>query len=140
METIRVLVVDDHPSVREMVRVVLATDPAIRIVGEASNGREALDRIASVRPDVVIMDIVMPELNGLDALHRIREQHWDTRVLMLTTSEDRHDLLASMEAGALGYVLKRTMARDLVTAVRAIMNGSTYVSSGLVSELSHGSV
>jgi DNA-binding NarL/FixJ family response regulator len=128
MDIIRVLVVDDHGEVRALVPVVLMADRGIRVVGEASNGREALDQLTSVEPHVVIMDMIMPDLNGLDATRRIREQTDRTRVIMLTTSENRYDLLASMEAGARGYVLKRTMARDLVTAVRTVVTDVSYVS------------
>jgi DNA-binding NarL/FixJ family response regulator len=137
MDIIRVLVVDDHGEVRAMVPVVLMADPGIRVVGEARNGHEALHLLSSVEPHVVIMDMIMPDLNGLDATRQIREESSKSKVVMLTTSEDPRDLRASIEAGACGYVLKRLMARDLVTAVRAAVDGMSYVSPAVAAKLSY---
>ncbi|GAC1640359.1 MAG: hypothetical protein NVS4B2_29840 [Chloroflexota bacterium] len=131
MRTIRALVVDDHPAIRELVPVVLMADSTISVVGESVSGREVLDQVTTLRPDVVIMDLAMPELDGVETTRLLLEGNRTSAVVILTTSEDRSDVHRSIEAGAKAYVLKRTMARDLVTAVRSALDGIKYVSPSL---------
>jgi DNA-binding NarL/FixJ family response regulator len=117
---IRALVVDDHPDVREMVALVLQDDPGIRVVAEAANGWEALEQVAAVQPDVVIMDLAMPDLDGVEATRRVVQTEDACPVVMLSISEESQNLDRSRAAGASAYVVKRRMARDLVAAIRSV--------------------
>lgn len=122
--TIRTLVVDDHPEVREMVAVVLEDDPGITVVGEAADGWEALQQVATVRPDVVIMDLGLPDLDGVEATRRVTQGQDPCAVVMLSISEESQNLTRARDAGAGAYVVKRRMARDLVAAVRSVSAGA----------------
>lgn len=124
METIRALVVDDHPDVREMVAVVLQDDPGITVIGEAANGWDAIEQVTATHPDVVIMDLTMPELDGVEATRRLTLGADACPVVMLSISEENQNLERSREAGASAYVVKRRMARDLVAAVRSVSAGA----------------
>ncbi len=127
MAKIKVVVADDHAIVREGVRMILAKEPDIEVVGEAGDGQEALDLVTKVRPHVVIMDISMPGMGGIEATERLRERHSDTHVLALTMHEDESYVFQLLRAGASGYVLKRAAAADLVQAVRASAKGEAFL-------------
>ncbi len=127
MEKITVLLVDDHAILREGLRALLGYYSDIRIVGEAADGAEALRCVQVLRPDVVLMDIAMPGMNGLQATQRIREQYPATRVLILTQHEDRQYVMPLLQAGASGYVLKRALGADLINAVRTVARGDTFL-------------
>ena len=136
---IRVLLVDDHKLMREGLRALLAEAPDIDVVGEASDGREALDFVRTLQPDVVVMDIGMPELNGIEACRRIRTEHERVKVIALSTHTDKRYVHHMLEAGANGYVLKISAHEELIRAVRAASQGRTYLSpeiAGLVVERS----
>lgn len=122
---IRVLLADDHTILREGIRFLLAREPDIEVVAEAADGEEAVRRVDDARPDVVLLDIGMPRLNGLEATRRIKSRHPEVRVLVLTMHEDEEYIRPLMEAGASGYVLKRSAATELVTAIRAVHQGHT---------------
>jgi DNA-binding NarL/FixJ family response regulator len=126
--TIRVLLVDDHKMMREGLRAVLAAVPDISIVGEASDGRTALDLVRTLTPDVVVMDVGMPELNGVEAARRIQAEHKRVKVIALSTHSDKRYVHHMLEAGACGYVLKIAAHEELVRAVRAAAQGRTYLS------------
>jgi NarL family two-component system response regulator LiaR len=115
---IKVLVVDDHAVVRRGVRALLATEPGIEVVGEASDGLEAVEQVERLEPDVVVMDLVMPKLDGVEALNRIRERRPQTHVLVLTSFGSDSKLFPAVKAGATGYLLKDTPPEDLVRAIR----------------------
>lgn len=127
MGKIRVMLVDDHTLLREGLRALLENYPDIEIAGDALTGEEALERIGALVPDVVLMDIAMPGMNGLEATRRIREQNPQIRVLVLTQLEDRQMVVSLLQAGASGYVLKRALGSDLVTAIRAVYQGGTFL-------------
>lgn len=127
MAKIKVLVADDHAIVREGVRMILAREPDIEVVGEAGDGQQALDQVATLRPQVVVMDISMPGMGGIEATQRVRAEHADVQVLALTMHEDESYVFQLLRAGAAGYVLKRAAAQDLVQAVRAAARGEAFL-------------
>jgi len=136
---IRLLLVDDHAILTAGLRALLGYHDDIEIVGEAGNGTEALELVGELRPDVVLMDIAMPGLNGIEATRLIREQYPHTRVLVLSQHGERQYVFAVLQAGATGYILKRALGSDLLGALRAVARGETYlhpeVSTVLVEEV-----
>ncbi len=122
-DKIKVLVVDDHAIVRQGVTMVLETDPDIQVVGEAASGEEAIERVRELEPDVVVMDVGMPGLSGFEATRRIRESHPEVNVLALTVHDDEAYVFQMLQAGAVGYVLKRAGAQDVIGAVKAAQRG-----------------
>src|SRR3954462_8859994 len=128
-DVIRVMLVDDHAVVRAGLRAVLSPAKDISVIGEASNGREAVALVERFRPDVVIMDLSMPDMDGAAATKAILAKQLQTRVLVLTMHAEEEYLLPLLEAGASGYLVKSAADNELVTAVRAIAHGDPYVSS-----------
>jgi DNA-binding NarL/FixJ family response regulator len=124
----RVLLVDDHAMFREGLAAVLNAWPGIQVIGEAEDGRQALEMIERLNPDVVVMDIAMPNLNGLDATRQINRRFPEVRVVILTTYESRQYLVQIVKVGAAACVLKRSAGTELVAAVRAAAQGESYVS------------
>ena len=120
---IRVLVVDDHAVVRDGIRAVLALQRDIQVVGEAVNGKDAVEKTIELMPDVVLMDIVMPEMNGLDAAREICRKCERAKVLMLTQYDDEENVRASREAGALGFIPKAAASSRLLTGIRSVARG-----------------
>ncbi len=126
--TIRVLLADDHPVVRDGLAAMLATQPDLTVVGEAATGTEALHRTASLAPDVVLMDVQMPGMDGIAATAAIRAAHPEVRVLVLTTYDTDADITAAVDAGAVGYLLKDTGRHELCEAVRTAARGGSALS------------
>jgi DNA-binding NarL/FixJ family response regulator len=122
---IRVLLADDHPVVREGLRGMLSTEPDMEVTGEAASGTEAVTLFASLRPDVVLMDLRMPGGDGVDAIEEIRRRHGAARIIVLTTYDTDADILRAVEAGATGYLLKDAPRADLLRAIRAAASGET---------------
>jgi two-component system nitrate/nitrite response regulator NarL len=139
---IRILLVDDHPFVREGIKSHLSALPDFQVVGEAGNGEEALRQAARLRPDLVLMDISMPGMNGLEAMSRLRKRSPATRVLVLSMHENREYIAQIFRLGARGFLRKDASPEELVRALREIHAGKTSfsadVSSLLVDELSRG--
>ena len=127
MDPIRVLLVDDHAILRDGLRAMLALSPDIQVVGEASDGREALTAVERLAPQVVIMDMAMPGMDGLEATRRIVKQSPETKVLVLSQHDNERYILPVLRAGAMGYVLKRSVGAELVTAIRAAQRGECFV-------------
>jgi len=120
---IRVLIVDDHAVVRDGIRAVLALQQDIEVIGEAINGKEAVDKTIELVPDVVVMDIVMPIMNGLEAAKEIYKKCERSKVLMLTQYDDEENVLASRQAGALGFIPKAAASSHLLTGIRSVGRG-----------------
>ncbi len=125
MDPLRVLVVDDHPLFREGVRAVLAAEPSMEVAGEAASGSEAVTAAAELQPDVVVMDLQMPGLNGIEATRQIVGASPHIAVLILTMFEDDESVFAAMRAGARGYLLKEGSPEQIALAVRAVSCGET---------------
>ena len=121
--TIRVVIADDHNVVRKGIRDLLSDEDDIAVVGEASKGHEAVDLALALQPDVVVMDIAMPELSGVEATRQIRAQAPSVRVLVLTAYDDDPYIYGLLDAGASGYILKTAESREIVRAVRATAAG-----------------
>ncbi len=134
-EQIKVLLVDDHAILRQGVHALLAREPDLLVVGEAGDGEEALVAVARSKPDVVIMDIVMPRMNGLEATRLIKERHPDTRVLILSMYDDHEYVVQIIQAGASGYVLKRVVTEDLVRAIHAVHAGESFLYPPIAAKL-----
>ena len=139
---LRIMIVDDHEVVRDGIKALLAEEEGLTIAGEAGGLREAIERAEWVRPDVVVMDIRLPDGSGIDATREIRARLPNTRVLMLTTFADDEALFASIMAGAAGYVLKQVHGGDLVRAIRAVGSGQNLldptVTKGVLDRLRKG--
>jgi DNA-binding NarL/FixJ family response regulator len=135
MTTIRIVIVDDHAIVREGIRQVFVSDPGIDVVGEASEGQEALDLVLAESPDVVLLDITMPGMSGVDVARALRERGSATRVLMLSVHDDTTYVLEAVRKGAHGYVRKDTTPADLRAAVRAVHAGDAYFSPAVAKRL-----
>ncbi len=127
MEKIRVLLADDHPILSAGLRAFIGDYDDMEVVGEARNGQEVVALAAELKPDVVLMDIAMPGMNGIEATHLIREQQPETQVLVLTQHEERQYVPALFRAGASGYILKRAMGSDLIAALRTVARGEPFL-------------
>ncbi|MGZ3598798.1 MAG: response regulator [Ktedonobacterales bacterium] len=132
---IRVLLADDHDILRDGLRMLLEMASDIQVVGEARTGREAVAEAERLHPDVVLMDISMPELDGVEAARRIRQQMPEVRVLFLTMHEADECFFRALQAGAAGYVIKRTASADLLAAVRAVARGESFLSPSVAHTL-----
>jgi len=131
MTKIRVLVTDDHAIVRDGICALLALTGDIEAVGEATNGREALEMVRKVAPDVVLMDIAMPLMDGLEATRRIHKEFPQTKVVVLTQYEDREYVLPVIEAGASGFVSKTAASSELTSAIRSVYRGDSFLSPSI---------
>jgi DNA-binding NarL/FixJ family response regulator len=134
-DEIRILIVDDHPVVRQGLAADLETQPDFVVVGEASNGSVALSSVAELMPDVVLMDLQMPELAGTPAIRAIRHTHPRSHVLVLTTYATDADITAAIEAGAVGYLLKDVDRDELCAAVRAAARGQSTLSPAIAAKV-----
>lgn len=132
---IRILVVDDHPVVRAGVAGLVGDQPDMKIVGQASNGREAIQRFRELHPDVVLMDLQMPDMNGMDALIAIRDEAPEARVIVLTTYLGDAQVLRAIKAGARGYLLKSALHKELLETIRAVHVGRKTISADVSFEL-----
>lgn len=123
----RVIIVDDHALVRAGLRSLLEEDPGIKVVGEAGNGRLAISAVDLLAPHLVLMDLSMPEMNGVTATLEIKRRHPEVRVLVMTMHKSDEYVRASMDAGADGYILKEAAPEDFFEAIHGILQGKTYL-------------
>ncbi|MGA2608967.1 MAG: response regulator transcription factor [Terriglobia bacterium] len=132
---IRILTVDDHPLLREGIAALVATQSDMKVVGEASNGLEALEEFRKHRPDITLMDLVMPEMNGIDAIIAIRAEFPEARIVVLTTYRGDVQVLRALKAGARGYLLKGLLRKELLEMIRAVHAGLKRIPPELAAEL-----
>ena len=125
MQKIRVLIADDHALMREGIRALLGVNEDMEVIGEASTGKEAIEKTRELKPDIVVMDLAMPEMDGIEATRLILKKNPDTRVLVLTQHDKKEYILAAIKAGAAGYVPKRAVGNELVSAIRTIYGGNS---------------
>jgi two-component system, NarL family, response regulator len=125
---IRILTVDDHPLLRAGIAGLIADEPDMRLVAEAENGRHAVELFDRHRPDVTLMDLQMPEMDGLDAIETIRQRHPDARIVVLTTYPGDAQVLRAIKAGACGYLLKSTLRKELLSTIRSVHAGKKALS------------
>jgi DNA-binding NarL/FixJ family response regulator len=128
MDTLRILIADDHPLVRKGMSAILASVPDFELVGQATNGREAIDLSAELRPDVILMDLQMPDVSGVVATREILTANPDVRILVVTLFEDDDSVFLALRAGARGYVLKDADEQELIAAIRAVATGAAIFS------------
>ncbi|MGD8941377.1 MAG: response regulator transcription factor [Gammaproteobacteria bacterium] len=126
---IKVLLVDDHAVVRDGIRARLERSADFQVVGEAVNGREAIQKVEELEPDVVLMDISMPVMNGMDAARYLRESHPEIKVIILTMHEHKEYIQGVIRCGAQGYIVKDVTAQEMISAIKTVMGGETYYSS-----------
>jgi two-component system, NarL family, response regulator LiaR len=132
---IRVVIADDHEVVREGLRAFLALQDDVEVVGEAADGEEAVAAVARLEPDVALIDLVMPRVDGLEAIKRIRALSLATRVIVLTSFADEDRMLPAVRAGAVGYLLKDVDPQELVAAIRTVHDGETILHAAVIREL-----
>ena len=137
---IRVLVADDHAIVREGLCIMLGNQPDMQVVGRAANGREALQLVDEQDPDVVIIDISMPELNGIDAIQQMLPRHPRLKVIVLSIHETKPYVFRALKAGAMGYLIKETAGLEVVEAARAVYRGRRYLSQRIADLLMDASL
>lgn len=135
MTAIRLLIVDDHPVVRDGLRGMFAGDPAFEVVGEAADGAEGVEAAERLLPDVILMDLRMPVLDGASAIRRLAEREVGSRVLVLTTYDSDSDVVPAIEAGATGYLLKDSPREELFRAVRAAARGESVLAPSVATRL-----
>lgn len=135
MTPIRLMLVDDHTVVRDGLASMLSSQEDFEVAGHANNGREAVERVAALRPDVILMDLRMPEMGGVDAMRAISSERPDTRFIVLTTYDDDDHIFQAIEAGAKGFLLKDTSREDLFEAVRAVHRGESGIEPGVAARV-----
>jgi DNA-binding NarL/FixJ family response regulator len=138
MTKIKVLIADDHAIVREGIRMILALRDDIEMVGEAADGIEAIEKVNKLAPDVVLMDIAMPKLGGLEAMLEILKTSPQSKILVLTQYDNTEYIYRFLKAGAAGYVLKKAVGSDLVSAIRAVFQGNTFIDTSITDRVVKG--
>jgi DNA-binding NarL/FixJ family response regulator len=135
LKIIKVLIVDDHTLIRDGIRALLSLASDIEVVGEAANGKEALEKARELSPDVVLMDLSMPIMGGLEATRRIRKESPETKILALTQYDDNDYVIPAIEAGARGFVTKMAAFSELAAAIQAVYSGNSFLSPSAASAL-----
>ncbi len=135
MDKVKILIVDDHALLREGIRALLGVHDEIEIVGEASDGNESIQKALEFTPDVILMDLVMPGMNGLEAIHHLRKKIPAAKVLVLTQHETKAYILSAVKAGAAGYIPKKALSSELLTAIRTVHMGDSYLYSSATKAL-----
>jgi NarL family two-component system response regulator LiaR len=134
-EHIRVLIADDHNVVRGGLRALLETEPGIQVIGEAADGVEAVLKARALNPDVILLDLVMPRKNGIEAIQDIKSENTDARILVLTSFSDDDKVFAAIKAGALGYLLKDSSTQELIQAIRDVFHGESSLHPAIARKL-----
>lgn len=134
-EVIHVFIVDDHPIVRRGIKDLLTTEDDIEVVGEAVNGKEAIERVNSLQPDIVLMDLVMPEMDGIEAIRQIKASKSESRILVLTSFATDDKVFPAIKAGALGYLIKDTGPDDLIRSIHKVYNNEPTLHPSIAQKL-----
>ncbi len=137
MEAIKVMIADDHSLIREGLRQLLEFDGSIQVVGEAANGVECLDNLVKYNPEVLLLDINMPELNGIDVLKKMKEDRSPVKVLILTVHNELEYLMNAVDIGVEGYIMKDSDSSELKKAIRAVRDGENYIQPSLIPALNN---
>ena len=137
-ESYRIVIAEDHTILREGLKALLSSDPAFEVVGEAEDGRDAIQRVESLKPDLVLMDLSLPRMNGINAIKEIKRCAPETKVLALTVHKTEEYILATLRAGADGYVLKDATHAELVMGIRTVLDGKPYLSPGVSDKVIEG--
>ncbi len=138
MNRIKVLIVDDHAIMRDGIKALLSLHDDFEIVGEASEGKEAIDKSNELEPDIIVMDIGMPSMDGLEATRRIRKKNPKVKVLVLTQHDNKEYILSAVKAGVAGYIPKKALGSDLVSAIRSVYRGDSFLYPSATSALIEG--
>jgi DNA-binding NarL/FixJ family response regulator len=138
MDNIKILVVDDHPLLRDGLKISLTSEDDLQVIGEASNGAEALELLETLTPDIILMDLLMPEMDGLEAIEQIVQSNPEAKVLVLSGMEDDERVLSAIQAGALGYFPKTAPRKFLLEAIHKVADGVPYMPSGITLKLFQG--
>lgn len=134
-EPIHILITDDHAIVREGLRTLIGTEPGMQVVGEAMDGVEAVQKACNLKPDVILLDMVMPRMNGLEAIHEIKRECPEAHILVLTSFSDDEMVFPAIKAGAIGYLLKNTTPERLLQAIRDVHQGKPSMSADIACKL-----
>ena len=135
MDKIRVLLVDDHTLFRDGMKALLSRQESVEVIGEAGSGAEGIEKTLELSPDVVLMDLNMPDMSGIEAVRKILDERPETKIIMLTVSEDDEDLFSSVKAGAMGYLLKNVESERLISSVNQVARGEAAVSAALTDRI-----
>lgn len=138
MESIKILIVDDHPIMREALKMSVMGEKDIKVIGEAGNGKEALLLLRTLMPDIILMDLMMPELSGVETITQIFNTNPQAKILVLTSMEDETHIVEAIQAGALGYFPKTAPRRYLLEAIRKVADGIPYMPAGITLKLIQG--
>ena len=135
--SIRILIADDHPVVRKGIKALLSTEPGLEVIGEAADGEQAVTKARTLKPDVILMDLSMPRKDGVQAISEIRQKVPGVKILVLTSFAEDKRIIAAIEAGALGYLLKESSPHELVRAVRTVYRGDSSLHPTVAHKLIH---
>jgi len=134
----RIVIAEDHTILREGLHSLLSSEPDFEVVGEAGDGRDAIRLAEKLQPDLILMDLSMPKMNGMDAIREIKKHHSDTKIVALTVHKTEEYILATLQAGANGYVLKDATHAELMIAIQSVLSGKTYLSPGVSEKVVDG--
>lgn len=134
-EKIRILIADDHAVVREGLRALLATEPDLELVGEAMDGAQAVSKVHTLKPDVILLDLMMPRMDGVEAIIEIKKDWQEARIIVLTSFSDDEKVFSAIRSGALGYLLKDSSPQDLLHAIHTVANGEGFLSPAIASKV-----
>jgi len=134
----KVIIAEDHTILREGLRALLSSDPKLDVVGEAEDGRDAIRCVEKLLPDLLLIDLSMPRMNGMEAIRDIKKRHPDTKIIALTVHKTEEYILATLEAGADGYVLKDATHNELMMAINSVLSGKPYLSPGVSEKIIEG--
>ena len=134
-ETVRIFIADDHAIVREGLRALLATEPGLELVGEANDGLQAVSKVQALKPDVILLDMVMPQMDGLEAIIEIRKNWSEAKIIVLTSFSDDEKVFSAIRNGALGYLLKESSPQDLLQAIHSVARGEGFLSPSIASKV-----